>query len=385
MKAVVVEIDGKYAVALDKKGNFIKINNDGKLRIGYEVDVPSAKIFNLSTYLKPASIAASFLLLIGISYGAYSYSNPYSYVDIDINPSIEFTTNVYDRIIKAEGLNEDGKKLLEKNNFKNQSLKDGVEGVIKNAANEGYIKEDVKNAVMVTVSSKDDKKAEKIEEEAKTAVNKEIKNEKAETDVLVEKVNIQRHDEALKQGISPGRLLLIERLRETNPEVKVEDAKKLPVREILKQINKNKKEIKRDERQDSPSNKHDDNNEKLVPPGQLKKDEIKNKIKDRIKDDKEKLQDKAKEVKDKIKGKNDEIKDEIKNRTDEIKKDFKDKIIDTKIGNENSLRDKLEEIVNESKSNVDEAVDNIKDNINDNSSKTNVPSNKGSSGKSKAR
>lgn len=51
------------------------------------------------------------LVLSGIGGGCWVYFTPVSAVSIDINPSIEFKINRFDKVLSVEGYNEDGREL----------------------------------------------------------------------------------------------------------------------------------------------------------------------------------------------------------------------------------------------------------------------------------
>lgn len=260
MKAVVVEIAGKNAIALSKSGEFVKIRNNGNIRIGYEVELPSAKVFKINTFIKAASIAAVFLFVSCTGYGIYSYATPYSYIGVDINPSIELVANRYSRIISAEGLNNDGKKLLELNSYKNKSIEEGIRNILKSAEEKGYLKADDKNAVMVSVTGKDDSKVNEIEGEVKEAAKETLGSNNADSAVIVEKTTLQKRIDAEKLGVSPGKLSLMEKLIKENPELKVEDLKNESVKEIMKQVTAARKVNQTNKIQNQTGSKAGNNN-----------------------------------------------------------------------------------------------------------------------------
>lgn len=198
MKGIVVDVKGKYAVILDKNGRFTKVKNNGRLRIGYEVDMPSPAHLDISTLMRKASIAAAFVLVIGLSAGVYSYNSPYAYIGIDINPSIEIATNIYDRIIRAEGLNDDGTKIAGLSACMNKKLKDGIGKIIDVAVEEGYLKKDASNTIVFTVSGKSEKKVESIEKEINSTVEEEIKAKNVDSEIVIKKTVLQRNKNADK-------------------------------------------------------------------------------------------------------------------------------------------------------------------------------------------
>ncbi len=263
MKAVIVDIKGNSAVALTKSGRFIKIRNNGNLCIGYETDI-KAGITSINTMAKVVSIAAALIFIMGL--GTFAYKTPYNYIDIDINPSIEVTTNVFNRIIGVKALNIDAEKILDTASCKNKNVQDGIGSIIKSAVSNGYLKNTDTSAIMFTVASKDEKKADKIENMVKSSAAKELSAVNVKPEVVVEKVTVKKHDEAFRQGISPGKLTLIQKAIDLNPELKVDDLKDKPVKEILKLINDGKKSNPDELKQNTPKNTPVKQNKNTEPP-----------------------------------------------------------------------------------------------------------------------
>ncbi len=242
MKAVVVDIKDKYAIVLDGRGGFAKIKNAGSLKVGCEIDVPPAKVYNMAKIRKIIPAAAAVITVLSMGVGVYAYNTPYSYVSVDINPSVEITTNIFDRIIKVEALNADGFKIISDANYKNRSLKSGLEAILDKAAEEGYLKDDSQNTVLLTVAAKDDKKVDEIKKSVETAVASELEQKKVKAEVVVDNVKVESHDAAIKQGVSPGKMNLLNKLKEARPEAKMEDYKDAPVKDIMKSIQESQKE-----------------------------------------------------------------------------------------------------------------------------------------------
>jgi len=147
MKGIIADIKGRYAVVLTQDGLFKRIRALPGMVIGEEIDLdqPSGRK-SRKTVMKITSIAAVCLLALGIGAGAYSYVTPYSYIDLDINPSIELTVNIYDRIIEVEALNEDGDRLIQDRNFRHMKLDSGVMLLLNSAVEQGYLRTPARDA-----------------------------------------------------------------------------------------------------------------------------------------------------------------------------------------------------------------------------------------------
>lgn len=61
---------------------------------------------------RPLAWAALCLLLV-LGLGGGLFFTPVSAISIDINPSLELTVNCFDRVIRVEGYNEDGRELAQ--------------------------------------------------------------------------------------------------------------------------------------------------------------------------------------------------------------------------------------------------------------------------------
>src|SRR4051794_1234883 len=103
MKGIVAEIRGNHMIVIAKNGDFSKCKKLPNCDIGDEVNIPER---NMKTIYKSLSaVAASFLILAMLSSGVYAYYTPYSYVSVDINPSLEFSVNRFEKVIGVHAFN----------------------------------------------------------------------------------------------------------------------------------------------------------------------------------------------------------------------------------------------------------------------------------------
>jgi len=277
MRGIIAEINGKYAIILAQDGSFKKIRVLSHMAVGSEIDLdqPSENIKVTRLISKVSAIAAGALFILGIGYGAYSYTVPYSYVDVDINPSIELTVNIYDRIIKMEALNDDGKKILENRNLKNTSLQSGVAQILSIALEQGYLKAGAKtkgssetgvsgndtvneanagsnakepiieNAVLLTVASNSGNKSEVLAKKLAEMASQKLEKDSVNSEVLVGEASVTQRNDARIFGVTPGKLVLIEDALESEPELKLEDLKKASVKDLIKKAKDKKIETEK--------------------------------------------------------------------------------------------------------------------------------------------
>ena len=288
MKAVVLEINEGKATVLDRSGRYHKIPTDGRFEVGCEMILPRQLSRHNFKPAKIASIAAAFIIAF-TSLGAYTYSLPYSYMEVDINPSVQFTANIYNRIIKVESFNKDGEDVITGDSYRNMSLKNGLSLLLRKAEEKGYISDEKENAVLVTVSSKSKSRADDIINEADNSIKKEREkgengsnkknkgketipgsdtntdgdkgkntggeNERTGTAGIAEEVPMKMLlKQVEKSAPSPGRTALVEKLISENPELDAEELKNASVKELVESI----KEIRKQEKEEAKKQKEEE-------------------------------------------------------------------------------------------------------------------------------
>ncbi len=252
MKAVVVEIKEKDMVVMDQKGTFHKLKYDCKSNIGEEILFNESRKNTLVYMRKIIAIAAMLLLVLTSGYGAISYYSPYAYVDIDINPSVELVLNRYMRVLEVHSLNEDAKKIIpDVSDFKNKKMDQAVEIMLGKAESTKIFTEENENTVMFTVSGVDNNSVDNINKDLKNITKKKLAKLIKEENILTEKIPLQKHDDAKKLKVSPGRIILFEKLKEVKPDATIQEVERMPVRETVKMIREYKKakmELEKEER-----------------------------------------------------------------------------------------------------------------------------------------
>jgi hypothetical protein len=214
-----------------------KIRNTN-YKIGQVFEMKERLSFDIRKFMKITAIAASFFMVIGIS--AFTYFHQSTYVSIDVNPSLEFSLNMYDRVLSVKGVNDDGTQILENvglDNLSNKKIDEAIELAVQNIVEQGYFDSDTTGEMVITVSGKDLKKSSELADKLKR-ISEETANEKNVTvEVEAEGVGKERVEQAKELGITPGKLRLIEKLKNSaeDPEsIKVDDWKDKSVKEIRK-------------------------------------------------------------------------------------------------------------------------------------------------------
>ncbi len=309
MKSVVLEIKGKFAAVLSDDGSIKKVKNKNYV-IGQEIwsiqKEEDLKMMKLPITRKMALCAScAAIMLFGTGAGIWAYAAPYSYVSLDVNPSIEYTLNRLDRVIQVEAVNDDGQAILDELNMtdlKNKSIEDAILATVQQISDEGYFKESnpelmtataseavedsnetagmvtataseaakdsnetaepatatasqamensgmdtqwgksIDGGIIITVSGGNRKISDKFVLEIREAVEKLVDET---VEIEVSSVGLERVREARTLGVTPGKLNLVEKLKSSasNPDsIVIEEWLNRPVKDIMKEIKKNRK------------------------------------------------------------------------------------------------------------------------------------------------
>ena len=152
-----MEVHPAYAVVLDEEGRFLKAAN-----LRYQVGDTVRDIVELRrprgkrpALWKPLSGVAGLAACLCIVFFGYYQPNfvPYGALRIQINPDVELTLSRTDRVLELEGLNADGRVLIEGYDYGGKDREDVTEELVERAIDLGYLSGG--ETVSITVTSAD--------------------------------------------------------------------------------------------------------------------------------------------------------------------------------------------------------------------------------------
>jgi hypothetical protein len=193
---LVMKIEHGAVYLMTSDGEFVKVRLDKKESLPMIGSEYCGKVikntFIKSNIIKYVSVACLMLFTLLGGGGAYAYYKPVSTVTISINPVIELKSNVWKKVISANPLNGDGKRILQEISLKNKTVEDALFLVLDQAKKDKFIDQNyIKNNKTVQISiegkelnlssfetkiSKDDLSV-KIDNNGTIIYNKNSKNE----------------------------------------------------------------------------------------------------------------------------------------------------------------------------------------------------------------
>lgn len=204
MKAVIVDLNGTDAVALRDDGQFVKMKNKN-YTIGQELTMQPQII----RFPKQAAVAASVAIVVAAcgSMGSYTWSNPISYVSLDINPSIAYSLNEFNRVIAVDGMNDEGAAIVDAigDSLKNTDITTALTITVEQLSTDAYIDADNTNYMIIGVYSDKDSKADAL----MSTVDEFTANSVETCSITTVNVSKETKESADSYGITAGKMELI--------------------------------------------------------------------------------------------------------------------------------------------------------------------------------
>ena len=241
--AMIVEIRGAYAAALREDGVFVRVRN-ADYDIGQTISLTVAAAEEPIRRAQPkrrrsrvtafASVAAVFLLLV--LGGFKGYTTPVGVVSLDVNPSIEYSINCFDRVLDISAVNEDAEKILaglDEKALRYRPVDEAVDATIAVLRENGYLIDATENDVVISAASYSERRSDAIAQRLDKRVRQQA-------DLTVYSIPVSNREvrSAHDLGTSAGKLQIIERLGESwNKEETFDpgDWVARPVREIIRE------------------------------------------------------------------------------------------------------------------------------------------------------
>lgn len=217
MKAVITEIRGAKAAVLQDDGS-IRLLENKNYQIGQVVELKTTKWYNKTTRWVAAAAA---VLMITSGAASYAYLNPVATVSLDVNPSIEFRVNSFDKVINVKAMNDDGEQILEELDLKGMDIEKAIEAALDEMVEQEFLDETDNTAnVLISVMHKNEVKQEEMTVYLNGEVNVFVKDAGIEAEVEVEGIGADRVALAADYNelagndytLTPGKLNLLQKL-----------------------------------------------------------------------------------------------------------------------------------------------------------------------------
>ena len=176
---LVMEVHSAYAVLLDNEGRFIKAANAG-YQIGEVVEkvfplkYPEDRRKQMSRVIRfAAGLAACLCVAV---FGVYEYQYffiPYGTLQMQINPDIEMTLSRSGRVLDLDGINDDGKLLIDDYEYSGKNQYTVIDELTDRAIELGFLTDG--GQVALLADSKNSAWAETLQKDLVDELNEHLK------------------------------------------------------------------------------------------------------------------------------------------------------------------------------------------------------------------
>ena len=233
MKAVIVDLLNGQAAALCDDGRVIKLADAG-YTLGQIVEVHERKRRRTGWLRTLSAAAAAAVLLVGGG-GAAAYAMPYGVVSLDVNPSIEYTINRFDYVLRVEGVNEDGRLFLDgidKRKLVNRSIGEALEESITQLEAGDWLGGDSGEILLAAGTKKEDHSERLV-----NALGESLRRGDDTLEVRTLTVSEDEVDSARREGISAGRRHMLHEISENEgAELVPGEWSERPIRELFDRL-----------------------------------------------------------------------------------------------------------------------------------------------------
>ncbi|MBE6089197.1 MAG: anti-sigma factor domain-containing protein [Clostridium beijerinckii] len=205
-RGIIMEIKKSYAIALNDNGIMEKIEPKKDMKIGqkifyFEDDLIKASnsgTYRYNNFIKSIGAIAALFLIVFTFFHTMKSDTAYAVVSLDINPSIQIEADNKLKIIRVEGVNNDGKN-IDFTDVKGISLDEGIQKIKEKLIERKYL--DTNREVLVGFAFIKNEDNSAYEKDIKDVIQSTFNTEKV-TYVKGDKEDV---DEAKTKGISLGR------------------------------------------------------------------------------------------------------------------------------------------------------------------------------------
>ena len=175
MQAVIVDIRGKEAAALDENGAVVRIRN-ANYELGQTIELHEGKLVRTRPVLKRFTAGAAAAVLVAVLGTGTAYAMPYGTVSLEGEPSIEYTINCFDYVLRVRAVNDAGETVLGAMDLKtvrHHRVEDAVTTTMEQIEQGGYL-EDPAFELRVSAETRSERHADRLRQELGEMVSRTV-------------------------------------------------------------------------------------------------------------------------------------------------------------------------------------------------------------------
>ncbi len=236
---LIIGLEENRAVVLTAESKVMGIKKSEGMFLGQKVffshnDILTVKRRRINFYM-PAIAGVAALLMLVFGYFKFFYSSEtLVFIDVDINPSIEFAVDGKSVVNDVHPINKEADTLTQNLDLENIPLADALKKYIDKAIEEGYLNEKKENSNYVLVSAALNPKSSEFKKSrgnTEKKLDSELENLKDDLHkVYSRKFNFEiikvpeyYKEKSMEKSISLGKYMVYEKIREKGTSITIEE------------------------------------------------------------------------------------------------------------------------------------------------------------------
>ena len=245
---IIVELKTRKAIIMTKDFNLVKTKRKPYMAIGQKVNLSDLEISE-GNGVQPAALMKGLVavaaieiitIIIGFNH-IYNRDETFAYVSLDINPSLELRIDDSCKVITANPLNLDSKKIIENLELERVLLSDALNKIIVRSQELGYINNKSNMPTYKTLLISWTLKTNTENALKKDALKSQLDSfctslERKTINTRIIALDKKDKESADEYGISLGRYYILMKAKEKAPYLLIQDIKEKPISDLLNAI-----------------------------------------------------------------------------------------------------------------------------------------------------
>lgn len=156
-----------------------------------------------------------------------------TYIELDINPSLEIAVNSKNQVLKLEAMNSDAKKIISNIKWRRKDVDTVVDDILDEMLQEDYFK-DAENMILLSVDNKSSKKAEELMDHLEQRIQEFLNSKNVYPTIIRQLIrgNEEERNMAKAYNMSMGKLYLIKEIMKLTDDLSFEELADRSVKEL---------------------------------------------------------------------------------------------------------------------------------------------------------
>ncbi|OPZ94491.1 MAG: Anti-sigma-I factor RsgI [Firmicutes bacterium ADurb.Bin419] len=247
---LIFSIDKNTVLVATPDNAFYKLKRKSTMFVGQEIVFTKNDIIDYRYHIKRlAAVAAGLCIIMGVvalylmnhSYDVTN-SREFAYVSVDINPSLEFTIDETQKVLKVESMNDEAKEIIDSKNVKGMKVKSAITEVISMCEEKGIVDTDDEVYFLISGSlnphNQEYKKDKSGAEDSLSYILDGLKGAIMKTNVndpeiIALKTQPQYRAQARENNLSQGKYDIYSQLKKRGSEITIEEVKNATVKDLI--------------------------------------------------------------------------------------------------------------------------------------------------------